>query len=187
MVTITINIENGNEASEACREVARMIDNGYTNGMIGCSGDTFEIEGDIFSDEEEDDEFTPTESGKTEVRIEAVEAHCYPSSYLGDAVYTSHLRLVELFGEDNGDRDKTNHDFSFVFDVKYKDGSSAQFGVDLYDFGCGEMAESEAIIWGIATNDTYNSSIAREAIDMLIGGRMENDECKILEVKKKTF
>ena len=37
MVTITINIENGNEASEACREVARMIDNGYTNGMIGCS------------------------------------------------------------------------------------------------------------------------------------------------------
>ena len=29
MITITINIENGNEASEACREVARMIDNGY--------------------------------------------------------------------------------------------------------------------------------------------------------------
>ena len=53
MVTITINIENGNEASEACREVARMIDNGYTSGMIGCSGDTFEIEGDIFSDDEE--------------------------------------------------------------------------------------------------------------------------------------
>ena len=94
MVTITINIENGNEASEACREVARLIENGYTNGMIGCSGDTFEIEGDIFSDEEEDDEFVPTESGKTEVRIEAVEAHCYPSSYLGDMIYTSHLRLV---------------------------------------------------------------------------------------------
>lgn len=34
MITITINIENGNEA---CREVAWMIDNGYTNGMIGCS------------------------------------------------------------------------------------------------------------------------------------------------------
>ena len=187
MVTITINIENGNEASEACREVARMIDNGYTNGMIGCSGDTFEIEGDIFTDEEEDDEFVPTESGKTEVRIEAVESHCYPSAYLGDAVYTSHLRLTELFGEFDGAGDKTNHDFSFVFDVKYKDGSSDQFGVDLYDFNCGEMVESEAIIWGIATNDTYNSSIAREVIDMLIGGRMENDECKILEVKKKTF
>ena len=185
MVTITINIENGNEALEACREVARMIDNGYTSGMIGCSGDTFEIEGNIFSDEEEDDEFTPSESGKTEVRIEAVESHCYPSSYLGDAVYTSHLRLTELFGEDNGDRDKTNLDFSFVFDVKYKDGSSDQVGVDLYDFGCGEMSESEAIIWGIATNDTYNSSIAREVIDMLIGGRMENDEYKIFEVKKK--
>ena len=185
MVTITINIENGSEASDACREVARLIDNGYTNGMIGCSGDTFESEGDIFSDEEEDDEFVPTESGKTEVRIEAVDSHCYPSAYLGDAVYTSHLRLAELFGEDNGAGDKTNHDFSFVFDAKYKDGSSAQFGVDLYDFGCGEMSESKAIIWGIATNDTYNSSIARAVIDMLIGGRMENDEYKILEVNKK--
>lgn len=187
MVTITINIENGNEAAEACREVVRMIENGYTNGMIGCSGDTFEIEGDIFSDEEDDDEFVPTESGKTEVRIEAVEDHCYPSAYLGDAVYTSYSRLVELFGEDNGDRDKTNLDFSFVFDVKYKDGSSAQFGVDLYVIGSGEMSESKAIIWSIATNDSYNSSIAREVIDMLIGGRMENDEYKILEVKKKTF
>ena len=185
MVTITINIENGNEASEVCREVARMIDNGYTNGMIGCSGDTFEIEGDIFSDEEEDDEFTPSESGKTEVRIEAVDSNCYPSAYRGDTVYTSHLRLIELFGEDNGAGDKTNLDFSFVFDVKYKDGSSDQVGVDLHDFGCGEMSESEAIIWGIATNDTYNSSIAREVIDMLIGGRMENDEYKIFEVKKK--
>ena len=88
MVTITINIENGNEASEACREIVRMIDNGYTSGMIGCSGDTFEIEGDIFSDEEGDDEFTATESGKTEVRIEVVDSHCYPSAYLGAAVYT---------------------------------------------------------------------------------------------------
>ena len=185
MVTITINIENGNEASEVCRKVARLIDNGYTNGMIGCSGYTYEIEGDIFSDEEEDDEFTPTESGKTEVRIEAVDSHCYPSAYLGDTVYTSHLRLTELFGEDNGDRDKTNLDFSLVFDVKYKDGSSDQFGVDLCDFGCGEMSESDVIIWSIATSDSYNSSIAREAIDMLIGGRMENDEYKIFEVKKK--
>ena len=187
MVTITINIENGNEAAEACREVARMIENGYTNGMIGCSGDTFEIEGDIFSEEEEDDEFTPTESGKTEVRIEAVSSHCYPSAYLGDAVYTSHLRLTELFGEDGGAGDKSNHDFSLIFDVKYKDGSSDQCGVDLYDFNCEEMPKSEAIIWGIGTDNTYNSSIAREVIDMLIGGRMENDEYKILEVKKKTF
>ena len=187
MVTITINIENGNEASEACREVARMIENGYTSGMIGCSRDTFEIEDDIFSDEEGDDEFAATESGKTEVRIEVVDSHCYPSAYLGAAVYTSHLRLAELFSEDNGAGDNTNNDYSLVFDVKYKDGSSDQFGVDLYDFSCGEMAESEAIIWSIATSDTYNSSIAREAIDMLIGGRMENDECKILEVKKKTF
>ena len=95
MITITINIENGNEASEACREVARMIDNGYTSGMIGCSGDTFEIEGDIFSDEEEDDEFVPTESGKTEVRIEAVKDHCYPSAYLGDAVYIHHTCALQ--------------------------------------------------------------------------------------------
>ena len=187
MVTITINIENGNEASEACREVARMIENGYTNGMVGCSGDTFEIEGDIFSDEEEDDEFVPSESEKTEVRIEAVESHCYPSAYLGDAVYTSHLRLAELFDEDSGAGDKTNHDFSLVFDVKFKDGSSDQFGVDLYDFKCGEMAESDAIIWSIGCDDSFNSSIAREVIDMLIGGRMENDEYKILEVNKKTF
>ena len=185
MITITINIENGNEASEACREVARLIENGYTSGMIGCSGDTFEIEGDIFSNEEEDDEFTPNESGKTEVRIEAVKDHCYPSSYLGDAVYTSHLRLTELFGEDNCAEDKTNHDFALVFDIKFKDGSSDQFGVDLYDCKCGEMPETEAIIWNIGCNDSFNSSIAREVIDMLIGGRMENDEYKILEINKK--
>ena len=54
MVTITINLENGNEASDACREVARMIEDGYTSGIIGCSGDTFEIEGDILSDDEEE-------------------------------------------------------------------------------------------------------------------------------------
>ena len=187
MITITINIENRNEASDACREVARMIENGYTSGMIGCSGDTFEIEGDIFSDEEEDDEFTPTESGKTEVRIEAVESHCYPSSYLGDMVYASRLRLTELFGEDNGAGDKTNHEFSLVFDVKFKNGSSEQFGVDLYDWTYGEMSEYDIIYWSIGCNDSFNSSIAREVIDMLIGGRMENDEYKILEVKKKIF
>ena len=69
--------------------------------------------------------------------------------------------------------------------MKYKDGSSDQFGVDLYDWECGEMSETDVIIWSIATSDSYNSSIAREAIDMLIGGRMENDEYKIFEVKKK--
>ena len=185
MVTININVENGHDAADVCREVARLIENGYTNGMIGCSGDTFEIEGDIFSDEDEDDEFTPTESGKTEVRIDAVESHCYRTSYLGDAVYTTRLRLNELFGEDNGAGDKTNHEFSFVFDVKFKDGSSDQFGVDLYDWKCGEMPETEAIIWNIGCNDSFNSSIAREVIDMLIGGRMENDEYKILEINKK--
>ena len=47
------------------------------------------------------------------------------------------------------------------------------------------MAETDAIIWSIATSDSYNSSIAREVIDMLIGGRMENDEYKIFEVNKK--
>ena len=187
MITITINVENGNEASDACREVARLIENGYTSGMIGCSGDTFEIEGDIFSDEEDDDEFVPTESGKTEVRIEAVNSHCYPSAYRGDGVYTSRLRLNELFGEDNGAGDKTNHEFALVFDIKFKDGSSDQFGVDLYDWKYGEMPETEAIIWNIGCNDSFNSSIAREVIDMLIGGRMENDEYKIFEVKKKTF
>ena len=63
MVTITINVENGHDAADACREVARLIENGYTSGMFGCSGDTFDIEGDIFSDEDEDDdEFKPTES-----------------------------------------------------------------------------------------------------------------------------
>ena len=189
MVTITTNIENGNEASEGCREDARMIDNGYTSGMIGCSGDTFEIEGDIFSDEEEDDEFVSSESGKTEVRITAVENHCYPSAYLGDAVYTSHLRLTELFGEDNGAGDKTTHDFSLVFDVKYKDGSSDQCGVDLYDFGCGEISEYTIIESniGCCSNVSFNAYTAYEVIDMLISGQLENDEYKILEVKKKTF
>ena len=63
MITITINVENGHDAADACREVASLIENGYTSGIIGCSGDTFDIEGDIFSDEDEDDdEFTPTES-----------------------------------------------------------------------------------------------------------------------------
>ena len=187
MVTITINIEDGYEASEACREVARMIDNGYTSGLIGCSGDSFDIEGDILSEEDVYADVKQTESGKTEVRITAVEDYRYTSSYQGDAVITTRYRLTELFGENKGEGDNGEHEWSLIFDVKYKDGSSDQVGVDLYDFGCGEMVESKAIIWGIATSDTYNSSIAREAIDMLIGGRMENDEYKILEVKKKTF
>ena len=100
-------------------------------------------------------------------------------------VYTSRLRLTDLFGEDNGAGDKTNHEWALVFDVKFKDGSSDQFGIDLYDWKYGEMAEYDTIYWSIGSNDSFNSSIAREVIDMLIGGRMENDEYKILEVKKK--
>ena len=189
MVTITINIKNGNEASEACREVARMIDNGYTNGMIGCSGDTFEIEGDIFSDEEGDDEFEPTESGKAEVRITAVENHHNSFSFYGDAVNTSHFRLTELFGEDNGDSDESNYVWTLLFDVKYKNGVSEQFVIYLYDINYGVISEDTIIDWniGCCSNVSFNAYTAYEVIDMLIGGRMENDEYKILEVKKKTF
>ena len=34
MVTITINVKNGHDAADACREVARLIENGYTNGLL---------------------------------------------------------------------------------------------------------------------------------------------------------
>lgn len=187
MVTITINLENGNEAAEACREVARLIEEGYTSGMIGCSGDTFDIEGDILSDGAEDeDKVTQTESRKTEVRITAVESHCYTSSYHGETVITTSVRLTELFGEDNGAGDNTNHKWSLIFDVKYKDGVSEKFGVDLYDWKYGKMPEYAIIYWLIGSNNIFNSSIAREVIDMLIIGQLENEEYKILAVKKKT-
>ena len=189
MVTITINKENENEASEACREDARMIDNGYTSGMIGCSGDTFEIEGDIFSDEEADDEFVSSESGKTEVRITAVEKHHNPFSFYGDVINKSHSRLTELFGEDNGDSDESNYVWTLLFDVKYKNGVSEQFVICLYDINYGVISEVTIIDSniGCCSNVSFNAYTAYEAIDMLISGRMENDEYKILEVKKKTF
>ena len=44
MATITIEVENIEDAAQACREVAEQIDQGYSNGIIGCSGDTWSIE-----------------------------------------------------------------------------------------------------------------------------------------------
>ena len=181
MVTITINLENGIEAADACREVARMIENGYTSGMIGCSGDTFEIEGDIFSDDEDYPDVKQTESGKTEVRITAVENHHYPFRFYGDKVNTSHFRLTELFGEDNGNGNK---DWVLLFEVSGKHGSYEEFGVYLYNIKR-EIQEDVNIYWNIGSNKTFNSSTAREVIDMLIRGELENDEYKIFEVKKK--
>ena len=49
------------------------------------------------------------------------------------------------------------------------------------------ISEDTIIDWniGCCSNVSFDSSIAREVIDMLIGGRLENDDCKILEVKKE--
>ena len=44
MATIIINVDDISDAAEACREVAGLIDEGYTNGIIGVSGDTWEID-----------------------------------------------------------------------------------------------------------------------------------------------
>ena len=44
MATITINVEDPNDAAEACREVANAIEDGYTSGIIGWSGDTWEFD-----------------------------------------------------------------------------------------------------------------------------------------------
>lgn len=46
MATITINVDDIEDAATACREVANLIEEGYTNGTIGCSGDTWEIDKD---------------------------------------------------------------------------------------------------------------------------------------------
>ena len=46
METITINVEDINDAADACREVAQSIENGYTSGIIGYSGDTWELDKD---------------------------------------------------------------------------------------------------------------------------------------------
>lgn len=44
MATITINIENIEDAAIACREVANLIEEGNTSGLIGWSVDTWDIE-----------------------------------------------------------------------------------------------------------------------------------------------
>lgn len=46
MATITINIEDVNDAADACREVADKIDEGYTSGLIGFSSDSWELNED---------------------------------------------------------------------------------------------------------------------------------------------
>ncbi len=44
MAQIVIEIEEIEDAANACREVANLIEQGYTNGMIGYSGDTWSLE-----------------------------------------------------------------------------------------------------------------------------------------------
>ena len=44
MATIIINVTDAEDAANACREVAEAIEQGYTNGLIGWSADTWEIE-----------------------------------------------------------------------------------------------------------------------------------------------
>ena len=185
MVTITIKLDDGNMAADVCRDVAIMIEDGFRCGMCTNAGYSFDIEGDILSEEDEYADVKQTESGKTEVRITAVEDYRYTSSYQGDVVITTRFRLTELFGENKGEGDNGEHEWSLIFDVKYKDGSSEQFGVELYDWKFGKMLEDVIIYWNIGAYDIFKSSIAREVIDMLINGQLENDEYKVIEVKKK--
>ena len=44
MAKIIIEVENIDDAADACREVATSIENGYYCGTIGVSSDTWEIE-----------------------------------------------------------------------------------------------------------------------------------------------
>ena len=44
MATIVINVTNREDAADACREVANLIEQGYTNGLIGWSADSWEID-----------------------------------------------------------------------------------------------------------------------------------------------
>ena len=44
MATITIEVENRENAAQACREVAGLIDEGYVSGEIGWSCDSWSIE-----------------------------------------------------------------------------------------------------------------------------------------------
>lgn len=63
---ITINIESQKDAANACREVAKAIDEGYTNGIVGWSGKTWAIKGAEPEEEEEPDFsiLTEMENGK---------------------------------------------------------------------------------------------------------------------------
>lgn len=44
MATIIINVTDVEDAADACREVAEQIEQGNTNGLIGWSADSWEID-----------------------------------------------------------------------------------------------------------------------------------------------
>lgn len=44
MATITIEVEERENAADACREVANLIEQGYSSGIIGWSGDSWDID-----------------------------------------------------------------------------------------------------------------------------------------------
>ena len=44
MATITIEVSDINNAADACREVAEKIEEGYTNGLVGWSSDSWSID-----------------------------------------------------------------------------------------------------------------------------------------------
>lgn len=44
MATITIELSDKTLAAEACRQVAELIEEGYTNGLVGWSADTWSID-----------------------------------------------------------------------------------------------------------------------------------------------
>lgn len=44
MATITIEVENMEDAAQVCREVAEQIEQGYRGGLVGWSSDSWEIE-----------------------------------------------------------------------------------------------------------------------------------------------
>ena len=44
MATITIEVENIEDAAQACREVAYLIEQGCHGGLVGWSSDSWEIE-----------------------------------------------------------------------------------------------------------------------------------------------
>jgi len=44
MAQIVIEVSDIDNAADACREVAEQIENGYTNGLVGWSADSWSIE-----------------------------------------------------------------------------------------------------------------------------------------------